>query len=84
MKYLHFCLDSIISRWRRTKSKEGEDDEWLEVEAPNNISGTVWLDGILVYKQYMDMSAADLELRPWQGGAKKKMNGRSRWTSGLC
>ena len=32
------------------------------VEAPNNISGTVVLDGVRVYNQYMDMSAADLHL----------------------
>ena len=72
MKYLHCCLDSIISRWRRTKSRGGEDDEWLEVEAPNNISGTVLLDGIRVYNQYMDMSAADLHLHLNRGAKNKE------------
>ena len=72
MKYLHYCLDSIISRWRRTNSRGGEDDEWLEVEALNNISRTVLLDEIRVYNQYINMSAADLELRPWQGGGENK------------
>ena len=81
MKYLHFCLDSIISRWRRTKSRGGEDNEWLEVEALtlNNISRTVLLDEIRVYNQYINMSAADLELRPWQGGGENK----EEWEEGM-
>ena len=79
MKYLHCCLDSIISRWRRTKSRGGEDDEWLEVEALNNISRTVLLDEIRVYNQYINMSAADLELRPWQGGGENK----EEWEEGM-
>ena len=78
MKYLHFCLDSIISRWRRTKSRGGEDDEWLEVEAPNNISGTVLLDGIRVTcLQLISTSTSTEEQRT-------KRSGRSGWTSGLC
>ena len=81
MKYLRCCLDSIISRWRRTKSRGGEDNEWLEVEALtlNNISRTVLLDEIRVYNEYIDMSAADLELRPRQGGGENK----EEWEEGM-
>ena len=53
------------------------EEEWQELEPPNNISGAVLIDGIKVYNyyQYMEMSPAYLELCPWlhlDRGAKNK------------
>ena len=40
-----------------------EEEERWELGSPDNISGTVLIDGIRVYNKYI--SAADLELWPW-------------------
>ena len=61
--------------WETTRRGEEEEggssglvrrlrkEEWWELGSPDNISGTVLIDGISFYNKYI--SAADLELWPW-------------------
>ena len=52
-----------MRRLRKEEEEEEEEEERWELGSPDNISGTVLIDGIRVYNKYI--SAADLELWPW-------------------